>query len=57
VRQAARLLLDRTKPDPLATALLGLAVLLLVVISTYWIIQGKAPPPKSPPSPRIERVP
>ena len=43
VRSAARELVDRTRPDPLATVLLGLAAVLLVIVSVYWAIHGKAP--------------
>jgi hypothetical protein len=38
VRRAAAVLLERTKADPLMVLLLGLAALLLVVLSAYWIV-------------------
>jgi hypothetical protein len=53
VRQAARTLIDRTEPDPLAVGLLVLAGLLLVTLSAWWIVHAKAPPPSAP---RIEHV-
>jgi hypothetical protein len=37
VRKAARALFDRTRPDPLAVALLVIAGLLLVTMATWWI--------------------
>jgi hypothetical protein len=39
VRRAARTLVARTNPDPLAVWLLVLAGALLVVLSGYWIVQ------------------
>ncbi len=46
VRSAARVLLDRTKPDPLATYLLVLTALLLVALTVFWIRHnGAAAPP------------
>jgi hypothetical protein len=53
VRQGARTLLERTKPDPLAVRLLWLAAALLVTLAAYWIANGKAPAPAPP----IERSP
>lgn len=44
VRRAAKELVDRTKPDPLAVALLALTALLLVTLATFWILNGHAPP-------------
>jgi hypothetical protein len=43
VRAAARTLVERTKPDPAATALVVLAAMLLVIVGGYWIANGKAP--------------
>ena len=40
VRRAARTLVARTSPDPLALWLLVLAGALLVVLSGYWIAQS-----------------
>lgn len=46
VKRAARELLDRTKPDPLATYLLVLTALLLVALTAYWVgHNGAAAPP------------
>jgi hypothetical protein len=58
VREAAKTLVDRTRPDRLAVALIALTGLLLVVLSAYWIVQGKAPPGGGPPSskPAVEHV-
>jgi hypothetical protein len=44
VRNAARTLLERTKPDPLAVRLLWIAAALLVALTAYWTVNGKAPP-------------
>lgn len=57
VREAARLLVDRTRPDRLAVGLVALTGVLLVVLSAYWIVHGKAPPGGGPPAkPPVERV-
>jgi hypothetical protein len=56
VRDAARTLVDRTRPDRLAVGLVGLTGVLLVVLSAYWIFHGKAPEGSTPPRPTIERV-
>lgn len=57
VRDAARTLLERTRPDRLAVGLVALTGALLVAIAGYWILHGKAPPGASvPPRPPIERV-
>lgn len=57
VREAARTLVDRTRPDRLAVALLAVTGVLLVALSTYWVVHGKAPPGGGPPAkPPIERV-
>ena len=47
VRSAARTLLERTKPDPLAVRLLWIAAALLVALTAYWVVNGKAPPPEA----------
>jgi hypothetical protein len=44
IGRAAQELVDRTRPDPLAVALLGLAALLLVILTAWAIAHGKAPP-------------
>jgi hypothetical protein len=58
VKRAARALVERTEPDPLAIALLALTAVLLLVLSAWWIAHGKAPPAPqfAPPTPLIERV-
>jgi|HubBroStandDraft_2_1064218.scaffolds.fasta_scaffold192244_2 hypothetical protein len=48
VKRAARKLVERTQPDPLALLLLGLAALALVVLAGFWIVNGKAPPGEAP---------
>lgn len=40
---AARMLVERTKPGPLALLLLALAALSLASIGGWWIVYGKAP--------------
>jgi hypothetical protein len=49
VRAAARELHERTRPDPLAVALLAITAALLVALGGYWMVYGKAPvaPPVS----------
>jgi hypothetical protein len=37
VKDAANVLLSRTRPDPLATLLLIISALLLVLLSVWWI--------------------
>jgi hypothetical protein len=50
IQQAARTLVERTRPEPLAVVLLALAVLLLCVLAAWAIVHGKPPPPsESPP--------
>jgi hypothetical protein len=43
IRQAARTLVERTGPDALTRTLLALAALLLLLLSAWWIVHGKAP--------------
>ncbi len=52
VRGAARTLVERTTPDPLAIWLLLLAGGLLLTLSAYWIVHGKAPSGSAPNAPR-----
>jgi hypothetical protein len=47
VRSAARLLLARTRPDPLAVAMLALTAALLLVLSAWWVVHGRPPPGES----------
>ncbi len=57
VRDAARTLVDRTRPDRLAVLLVALTGVLLVALSAYWIAHGKAPPGGGAPAkPPVERV-
>jgi hypothetical protein len=44
VREAARVLVERTSPDALTRTLLVLSAALLVALSGWWIAHGKAPP-------------
>jgi hypothetical protein len=46
VRIAARTLLERTKADPMAVRLLWITAALLVGLTAYWAVNGKAPPPE-----------
>lgn len=55
VRKAAELLVERTRPDPLAVWLMVVTGVLLVVMTAYWVINGKAPPGSGPTKPAIER--
>lgn len=55
IKRAARTLIERTNPDPLALVLLGLSALLLIVLAGFWIANGKHPPaPLSAPSQPVE---
>jgi hypothetical protein len=56
VRDAARVLLERTRPDPLAVVLLGLTAVLLVFLTAYWAVHAKASASPPSPPPAIERV-
>jgi hypothetical protein len=52
VRRAAEELVDRTRPDPLAVALLGLAAILLAILTAWAIAHGRAPPRGATPTSR-----
>ena len=54
IRRAAQMLAERTKPDPLAVGLLAVTGILLLVVTTYWVMHGKAPPGSGPTKPAIE---
>jgi hypothetical protein len=54
VRDAARTLVDRTRPDRLAVGLLVVTAVLLVTMTGYWIVNGKAPPGSGPIKPTVE---
>lgn len=43
IKEAARTLVERTRPEPLAVALLAVAALLLSVLAAWAIVHGKAP--------------
>jgi len=43
VKRAARTLVERTGPEPLAVALLALAALLLLILAAWAVAHGKAP--------------
>jgi hypothetical protein len=51
VKRAARILVERTGPDPLAAGLLALTAVLLLVLAGYWMAHGKPPPPEPPEAP------
>jgi hypothetical protein len=48
VQEAARTLLDRTRPDPLAVGLLAIGAVLLVVLAAWAVVHGHAPPNHDP---------
>lgn len=57
VRAAAKTLVDRTRPDRLAVGLVAITGVLLVALSGYWIMHGKAPPGSgAAPRASVERV-
>jgi hypothetical protein len=43
IQQAARTLIERTRPEPLAVTLLAIAVMLLVALAVWAVAHGKAP--------------
>jgi hypothetical protein len=43
VREAARVLFDRTRPDPLAVTMLVIAALLLATVASWWMAHGRPP--------------
>ncbi len=47
-RHSARELANRTNPDRLAVGLVAIAAVLLLVLATYWIAEGRAPEPATP---------
>jgi hypothetical protein len=56
VRSAARTLVERTEPDPLAVRMLLLTGALLLVLAAWWVVHGKAPPGASQTTTPVERV-
>src|SRR5580704_6936088 len=56
VRAAAKTLVERTQPDPLAVKLLVATGALLVVLAGWWMVHAKAPTGASPPTLPVERV-
>lgn len=40
VKKAAAALLARTKPDPLAALLVGLAAVILIALSAWWVVEN-----------------
>jgi hypothetical protein len=50
VREAARSLVEHTRPDPLAVAILALTAALLLALGGFWMVYGKAPTPGLPPA-------
>jgi hypothetical protein len=57
VRRACRVLLARTRPDPLAVFLVALTAALLVVIAAYWTTRGGADPRAAPRPPSVVEPP
>jgi hypothetical protein len=56
VRAAAKTLRERTEPDPLAVKLMLLTGALLVLLTGWWIVHGKAPAGATPTTSPVERV-
>jgi hypothetical protein len=56
VARAARDLVARTSPDPLAKWLFALALLLLLGLSGYWVSHDGPDPHATPAAPAIEYV-
>lgn len=56
IRAAARALVERTEPDPLAVRMLVAAGVLLVLLAGWWIVHGKAPHGATQTSPPVEHV-
>jgi hypothetical protein len=56
IRAAARTLVERTEADPLAVKLMILTGALLVVLTGWWIVHGKAPAGATPVASPVERV-
>lgn len=56
VRAAARTLVERTKPDPLAVRLLVVTGVLLMALTAWWIVHGKPPPAATQTSQPVEHV-
>jgi hypothetical protein len=56
VRAAAKTLVERTQPDPLAVRLLLLTGVLLVVLAGWWIVHGQPPAGATPSPTPVERV-
>jgi hypothetical protein len=56
VRAAAKTLVERTRPDPVAVRLVLLTGVLLVVLAGWWIVHGKAPAGATPTPTPVERV-
>jgi hypothetical protein len=43
VRAAARVLVERTRPDRMIIILLAVASFLVIALSVWWTVHGKAP--------------
>lgn len=56
VGKAARELVERTEPDPLAVKLMWITAALLVALAGWWIVKGKPPPGAQQTSPQVEHV-
>jgi len=56
VRAAAKTLVERTEPDPLATKLMLLTGALLVLLTGWWIVHGHTPAVATPTTAPAERV-
>ncbi len=56
VRAAAKMLVERTEPDPLAVKLLLLTAVLLVVLAGWWVVHARPPTGATPTTAPVERV-
>lgn len=56
VKRAAATLVSRTRPDPLAAALVGVTAVLLVALSAWWITHDGPQPGEAPPKPKVEII-
>jgi hypothetical protein len=56
VGAAAKVLVERTEPDPLAVRLIWITAALLLALAGWWIVMGKPPPGAMQTTPQVERV-
>lgn len=56
VGEAAKALVERTEPDPLAVRLIWITAALLLALAGWWIVEGKPPAGAAQTSPQVEHV-